>query len=128
MKKQNNIILLLIASFTIFNINSFGETKNNQVSFSKHLSTLPNDGNRIMIRIYESFGNMLQSSQIIITTGEQTEIIELKAAKTSNREENDKVIFKTLQKYFNAGYKIENSTATGAPETYTVITYILINN
>ncbi|MBC7388526.1 MAG: hypothetical protein H7329_04885 [Opitutaceae bacterium] len=75
---------------------------------------------RIMIRVYEHF-----QFEIIVTTGTLSEKIELKGGFKSLREENNKIILATLNKYFTNGYKIESSNCYVEGQG-TITTYILM--
>ena len=79
---------------------------------------------RVFIRIYESFINLGPKSEIVVTHGDKTETIALMTNEDSNRKDINKVIFKTLNKYFDNGYVIENST-TISIGSVGVTTYIL---
>jgi hypothetical protein len=103
---------------------------------SSALSTLPSRNfsiytpmdldsiDRVFIRIYESFINKGPKSEIVITHGDKTETIALMTNEDSNRRDINNVIFKTLNKYFENGYVIEN-TNTISIGSVGVTTYIL---
>ncbi|MBC7391361.1 MAG: hypothetical protein H7329_19330 [Opitutaceae bacterium] len=89
--------------------------------FIAHLAFSQNSSKeRIMIRVYEYF-----QYEIIVTTANGSEKIELKGGFKSLREENNKIILATLNKYLSNGYKIETSNCYVEGQG-TITTYILI--
>lgn len=109
---------------TLLQLESFSNTPVSVIKVSDSSVDLQNKS-RIMIRVYESFNHLGSKSEILITQDGKTERVELKMTKDSNRNDINKLIFDTLLKYLNNGYKIENSSAISI-DVVAVTTYILI--
>ena len=97
----------------------------NQISAQSSTNLTSNFEAPVLIRIYESFGNMSQRSSIVVTTGTTTKQIDLETSKPSTREANDQVIYHTLLEYLSQGYQIDQLVTSGSSEVCVITTIIL---